>query len=100
MRFFFPSRLDSGTIPPPFIFAHSASALLPPPQDDTDSLPFFLPQACVRRRAILSVAANPNCKSKEEAESVVNQVWESCFPDTRPFDEVRLELFFLPSMPS
>ncbi|GAA5855958.1 hypothetical protein JCM8547_000430 [Rhodosporidiobolus lusitaniae] len=45
-------------------------------------------QACVRRRAILSVAANPDCKSREEAESVVNQVWESCFPDTRPFDEI------------
>lgn len=46
-------------------------------------------QACVRRRAILSVAANPNCKSREEAERVVNEVFDSCFPDTRPFDEVR-----------
>jgi len=46
----------------------------------------------VRRRAILSVTANPNCKSREEAELVVNQVWESCWPDTRPFDEVRFEL--------
>lgn len=46
-------------------------------------------QACVRRRAILSVAANPNCKSREEAERVVNEVFESCWPDTRPFDEVR-----------
>ncbi|GAA5821409.1 hypothetical protein JCM11251_004609 [Rhodosporidiobolus azoricus] len=45
-------------------------------------------QACVRRRAILSVTANPNCKSREEAERVVNEVWESCFPDTRPFDEI------------
>ncbi|GAA5827396.1 hypothetical protein JCM5353_001459 [Sporobolomyces roseus] len=45
-------------------------------------------QACVRRRAILSVTANPNCKSREEAELVVNQVWESCWPDTRPFDEI------------
>lgn len=47
-------------------------------------------QTCVRRRAILSVAANPNCKSKEDAERAVNEVWESCFADTRPFDEVRL----------
>ncbi|KAL7343722.1 peptidase M76 family-domain-containing protein [Rhodotorula toruloides] len=45
-------------------------------------------QACVRRRAILSVAANPNCKSREEAERVVNEVFDSCFPDTRPFDEI------------
>ncbi|GAA5858261.1 hypothetical protein JCM1840_001119 [Sporobolomyces johnsonii] len=45
-------------------------------------------QACVRRRAILSVAANPNCKSREEAERAVNEVWESCWPDTRPFDEI------------
>ncbi|GAA5979457.1 hypothetical protein JCM11641_005400 [Rhodosporidiobolus odoratus] len=45
-------------------------------------------QACVRRRAILSVAANPACKSREDAERAVNEVWESCFPDTRPFDEI------------
>jgi len=47
-------------------------------------------QACVRRRATLSVAANPNCTSPEEAQRVVNEVFESCWPDTRPFDEVRL----------
>lgn len=51
-------------------------------------------QACVRRRAILSVAANPNCKSKDEAERVVNEVFESCWPDTRPFDEVRTSFRF------
>ncbi|GAA5973149.1 hypothetical protein JCM8115_000219 [Rhodotorula mucilaginosa] len=45
-------------------------------------------QACVRRRATLSVAANPNCPSREEAERVVNEVFESCWPDTRPFDEI------------
>ncbi|GAA5865647.1 hypothetical protein JCM3774_004948 [Rhodotorula dairenensis] len=45
-------------------------------------------QACVRRRAILSVAANPNCHSRDEAERVVNEVFESCWPDTRPFDEI------------
>lgn len=44
----------------------------------------------MRRRAILSVAANPNCKSKEEAEKAVNEVWESCIADTRPFDEVSI----------
>ncbi|GAA6058605.1 hypothetical protein JCM10212_004016 [Sporobolomyces blumeae] len=45
-------------------------------------------QACVRRRAILSVAANPNCPSRDVAERAVNEVWESCWPDTRPFDEI------------
>ncbi|KAK7207445.1 mitochondrial inner membrane protease atp23 [Myxozyma melibiosi] len=45
-------------------------------------------QECVRRRAILSVTGNPNCKDKEEAARVVDQVWDSCFNDTRPFDEI------------
>jgi hypothetical protein len=45
-------------------------------------------QACVRRRAVLSVAANPACPDTETAEKAVNEVWDSCFPDTRPFDEV------------
>lgn len=45
-------------------------------------------QACVRRRAALSVAENPNCPDRETAEQVVNEVWESCFNDTRPFDEI------------
>jgi inner membrane protease ATP23 len=45
-------------------------------------------QACVRRRAVLSVAANPACPDTETAERAVNEVWDSCFPDTRPFDEV------------
>ena len=46
-------------------------------------------QACVRRRAILSVRANPNCLDEATAARAVNEVWESCFNDTRPFDEVR-----------
>ncbi|SCZ98927.1 BZ3500_MvSof-1268-A1-R1_Chr3-1g05714 [Microbotryum saponariae] len=45
-------------------------------------------QACVRRRATLSVAANPYCKDEQEAQKIVNEVWHSCWPDTRPFDEV------------
>ncbi|KAI0081177.1 metalloprotease ATP23 [Panus rudis PR-1116 ss-1] len=44
-------------------------------------------QACVRRRAILSVRANPACPDEATAERAVNEVWESCFNDTRPFDE-------------
>ncbi|KAH9983273.1 metalloprotease ATP23 [Russula compacta] len=45
-------------------------------------------QACVRRRAVMSVMANPNCQDRESAERAVNEVWESCFNDTRPFDEI------------
>jgi inner membrane protease ATP23 len=52
-------------------------------------------EACARRRAVLSVMANPACKSQEEAERAVNEVWESCFKDTRPFDEVRCDSFTL-----
>lgn len=42
----------------------------------------------MRRRAILSVRANPMCPDEAAAERAVNEVWESCFNDTRPFDEV------------
>jgi inner membrane protease ATP23 len=45
-------------------------------------------QHCVRKRAIQSVMARPRCKDQEQASKVVNQVWDSCFADTRPFDEV------------
>src|SRR5260221_7753987 len=46
-------------------------------------------QTCVRRRAVLSVSQHPNCSSTEDAERAVNEAWESCIGDTRPFDEVR-----------
>ncbi|KAK3369155.1 mitochondrial inner membrane protease atp-23 [Lasiosphaeria ovina] len=45
-------------------------------------------QNCVRTRAIQSVMARPACKDDVHATKVVNEVWESCFSDTRPFDEV------------
>ncbi|RDX51921.1 hypothetical protein OH76DRAFT_1400822 [Lentinus brumalis] len=45
-------------------------------------------QECVRRRAVLSVRANPACPDQAAAEKAVNEVWESCFNDTRPFDEI------------
>ncbi|KAI4198864.1 MAG: hypothetical protein LQ350_005013 [Teloschistes chrysophthalmus] len=45
-------------------------------------------QECVRRRATLSVAGRPYCKDDVQAAKVVNEVWDSCFSDTRPFDEV------------
>lgn len=31
---------------------------------------------------------HPLCDGQESAEKAVNEVWESCFRDTRPFDEV------------
>lgn len=45
-------------------------------------------QECVRRRAVLSVRGRPFCKDDVEAVKAVNEVWESCFSDTRPFDEI------------
>ncbi|KZV83221.1 hypothetical protein EXIGLDRAFT_649894 [Exidia glandulosa HHB12029] len=45
-------------------------------------------QSCVRRRALLSVRGHPNCPDDATAERVVSEVWESCFNDTRPFDEI------------
>nr|POE82448.1 mitochondrial inner membrane protease atp23 [Quercus suber] len=45
-------------------------------------------QECVRRRAALSVANRPGCKDDVHAARLVSEVWDSCFRDTRPFDEV------------
>lgn len=45
-------------------------------------------QACVRRRATLSVMGNPNCPDKKTAETVVDQIFDHCFNDTRPFEEI------------
>mmetsp|Transcript_19662 Transcript_19662/g.28498 ORF Transcript_19662/g.28498 Transcript_19662/m.28498 type:complete len:90 (+) Transcript_19662:130-399(+) len=39
---------------------------------------------CVKRRAVLSLKANPNCKDK--AEDYVDAAFERCFKDTYPFD--------------
>ncbi|KAG8878205.1 Mitochondrial inner membrane protease atp23 [Tulasnella sp. 331] len=45
-------------------------------------------QDCVRRRAVLSVMSHPDCGDQAKAEKAVNEVWESCLKDTRPFDEI------------
>ncbi|KZO94061.1 mitochondrial inner membrane protease ATP23 [Calocera viscosa TUFC12733] len=45
-------------------------------------------QACVRRRALMSLAQNPACSAPGVAERAVDDVWESCIKDTRPFDEI------------
>jgi inner membrane protease ATP23 len=43
---------------------------------------------CVRRRAILSVTANPFCPSPADAEKAVNAVWDICIADLEPFGAV------------
>ncbi|KAF2637536.1 mitochondrial inner membrane protease-like protein ATP23 [Massarina eburnea CBS 473.64] len=45
-------------------------------------------QNCVRRRATLSMMARPGVKDDVQAAKIVNEVWDSCFNDTRPFDEI------------
>ncbi|KAI9330066.1 peptidase M76 family-domain-containing protein [Obelidium mucronatum] len=45
-------------------------------------------QACVRRRAILGVKMLPGCETGTIAEDAVRVVWDSCFNDTAPFDEI------------
>ncbi len=39
---------------------------------------------CVKRRALLSVSANPNCRDR--AEEYVDAAFDRCFRDTFPFD--------------
>lgn len=45
-------------------------------------------QECVRYRAVKSVMARSRCKDDVQAVKAVNEVWDSCFADTRPFDEI------------
>ncbi|PWY96874.1 mitochondrial inner membrane protease ATP23 [Testicularia cyperi] len=46
-------------------------------------------QNCVKRRAVLSILSNPACGGdRDKAEKVVDEVFPSCFGDTRPFDEI------------
>ncbi|KAF2019412.1 mitochondrial inner membrane protease ATP23 [Aaosphaeria arxii CBS 175.79] len=45
-------------------------------------------QHCVRRRATLSLMARPGVKDDVHAARIVNDVWDNCFWDTRPFDEI------------
>ncbi|KAI8894336.1 peptidase M76 [Globomyces pollinis-pini] len=44
-------------------------------------------QSCVKRRAILGLLQG-GCKTRQEAEEAVRSVWDSCFYDNTPFDEV------------
>lgn len=46
-------------------------------------------ERCVRRRTIQSMMSNPHGpKDEATANRVVDEVWKSCYNDTRPFDEV------------
>ncbi|KAK4217343.1 mitochondrial inner membrane protease atp23 [Rhypophila decipiens] len=45
-------------------------------------------QNCVRSRAVMSVMNRPTCKDDKHAVRVVNEVWDSCFNDKRPFEEI------------
>jgi len=45
-------------------------------------------QNCVRSRAVKSLMTRPFCKDDVMAVKAVNEVWDSCFNDTRPFDGI------------
>lgn len=44
-------------------------------------------QLCIRRRSIKSLSINPGCKSRDHIESTLDQVWDTCYKDTKPFDK-------------
>lgn len=43
---------------------------------------------CVKRRAALAIRGHRSCRDDVHAAKTVNEVWQSCSADTRPFDEV------------
>lgn len=43
-------------------------------------------QECIRRRAAMSLAFNPGCTSQSHIEDSIDQVWSTCYNDTKPFD--------------
>lgn len=48
---------------------------------------FFFCQECVKMRAVKSMLCVRNI-SKEEAEKVVESVFDACFHDTEPFERI------------
>ena len=40
---------------------------------------------CVKRRALLAIKTNPNCKGN--AEEVLEKVWDSCYHNKLPYEE-------------
>jgi inner membrane protease ATP23 len=45
-------------------------------------------QKCIKRRAVDSLRMNPACSAPGVAEAAVDDVFEACFADTAPFDEI------------
>ena len=45
-------------------------------------------QACVKRRAKLSIAMNPACGDADQQQKAVDDCFEKCFADTAPFDRI------------
>ncbi|KAJ3161169.1 Mitochondrial inner membrane protease atp23 [Geranomyces michiganensis] len=45
-------------------------------------------QACVKRRAIAELKQLPQFQGERVAEDAVRAVWDRCFADTAPFDEI------------
>ncbi len=45
-------------------------------------------RACVARRAALSVAFNPACSSREDADAAVRAMMDTCLADTAPLGPV------------
>ena len=43
---------------------------------------------CVRRRAVMSILANPQVESVEQAKAIVEEVYDRCAADTEPFGSV------------
>lgn len=42
----------------------------------------------MKRRAIAELKQLPHCQGERVAEDAVRAVWDSCFNDTAPFDEI------------
>ncbi|KAJ3416512.1 Mitochondrial inner membrane protease atp23 [Chytridiales sp. JEL 0842] len=55
-----------------------------------DLLSFTGFEACVKRRAALSVSAHPSCRDFDHAKAVVDEVYPTCSKDHSPFSEEAL----------
>ena len=47
----------------------------------------FNRKECVKRRALIGLEAAPHCRG-DVGKEAMQKVWESCFADTAPFDEI------------
>jgi hypothetical protein len=62
------------------------------PSPSCSSLPvhpcMYSLQACVRRRAVISVMSNVSCSGIEEAKAAVDDIFDRCYADTEPFGAI------------